>query len=73
LASTAAFCHCWEKGQSRKLDGTLVNATDAPEMTGPGLATAAFAWGFVVAFNAFLFLLVLHFAGFVWKSFRNNR
>jgi len=40
-------------------------------MTGPGLATAAFAWGFVVAFNAFLLLLVAHFAGYVWKKLRH--
>jgi hypothetical protein len=39
-------------------------------MTGPGLATATLTWGFVLAVNTFLLLLVAHFAGYVWKELR---
>ena len=42
-------------------------------MTEPGLAANVFLWSLTIFFAVFMFLLVLHFAGFVWKSFRNDR
>jgi hypothetical protein len=40
-------------------------------MTEPGLGASFVYWSFVLAMDTFLALLVIHFAGYVWKKLRH--